>query len=94
MDALPADNAAVTIAGTASLAHKVNLAFHRDALALVMVPFEIGESCPWKATMSKNGYSVTVTKAWDPVNFKEYLRFDCLFGLKVLNPFMACRIAG
>jgi hypothetical protein len=91
---LPADNAAINIAGTASLAHKVNLAFHKNALGLCMVPLEVPASVSWKAQMSENGYSIRVIRDYDVINDLEYIRFDVLYGVKVLNPFMACRIAG
>jgi hypothetical protein len=94
IDALPADNAAVSVAGTASLVHPVNLAFHRDAFALAMVPLAVPQSVVWSATASYEGYSMRVLRSFDHTNDQEYLRFDCLFGVKVINPFMAVRIAG
>jgi hypothetical protein len=94
VSALPADNAAVTIAGSASSTYPVNLAFHRDAMTLCMVPLEMPPSVTWKAQMSKNGYSVRVIRDYDVTNDVEYIRFDVLFAADRLNPFMACRIAG
>lgn len=94
VDALPADNAAVSIAGTASLAHKVNLAAHKDCLGLAMVPLEMPASAPWGAQDSYDGYTIRVIRFYDGINDQEYVRFDVLFGLKVLNPFLGCRIAG
>lgn len=94
VDALPAENATVTVAGTASLSHKVNLAFHKDALGLCMVPLAMPASVSWGATKSYKGYSIRVIRDYDVTNDQEYVRFDCLFGVKCLNPFMACRIAG
>jgi hypothetical protein len=91
---LPQDNAAWTVAGTASLAHKVNLAFHKNALGLCMVPLEIPASVSWKSAMSANGYSIRVIRDYDVINDLEYIRFDVLYGVKALNPFLACRIAG
>lgn len=91
---LPTNNEEVTVSGTASLVHPVNLSFHRDAFALAMVPLEMPPSVAWKAQMTKNGYSVRVIRDYDVINDFEYIRFDVLFGIKVLNPFMACRIAG
>jgi hypothetical protein len=35
-----------------------------------------------------------VVRDYDVINDQEYIRFDVLYGVKVLNPFMACRIAG
>lgn len=94
VDALPGNNAAVTVAGSSGLNHKVNLAFHRHALGLCMVPLEMPASVSWGARESYKGYSIRVIRDYDVINDQEYIRFDTLFGLKVLNPMMACRIAG
>jgi hypothetical protein len=94
VDVLPADNAAVTVAGTAGLVHPVNLAFHRDAFALAMVPLAVPQSVAWASTANYEGYSMRVLRDYDVNNDQEYLRFDCLFGVKVINPLMACRVAG
>jgi len=93
-DVLPQDNAAVTVAGTASQQYKANLAFHEHAFGLVMVPIQIPASASWKATVSHNGYTIQVLRYIDGANYQETIRFDVLFGLKTLNPFLACRIAG
>lgn len=92
--ALPGNNATVTCEGTSGLVHPVNLAFHRDALALCMVPLAVPESAPWKGQASYNGYSVTVVKDWDQTNYQETIRFDVLFAADAINRFLACRIAG
>lgn len=91
---IPTDNAAIAVAGTASSTYVANLAFHRDAIALAMVDLEMPPSVSWKAQMSEDGYSVRVIRDYDVINDYEYIRFDVLFGVKVINPFMACRIAG
>ena len=93
-NSLAADNAAAVVAGTASLVHPVNLAFHRDAFALAMVPIAVPMSVAWSATANYEGYSMRVLRDYDVNNDQEYLRFDCLFGTRTINPFMACRIAG
>jgi hypothetical protein len=94
VDALPADNDAVTVAGSASLQHKVNLSFHRDCMALAMVPLEMPASVEWKAQETYKGYTIRVIRDYDVVNDQEYIRFDVLYGKKVINPFLGCRIAG
>jgi hypothetical protein len=94
VDDLPAENDVVTVAGSTGLVHPVNLAFHRDAFALCMVPIAVPMSVSWSATASYEGYSMRVLRDYDVTNDQEYLRFDCLFGIKVINPFMSCRIAG
>ena len=94
VSALPANAAVVTFAGDASLAHKVNLAFHKDCLGLAMVPLEMPVSVSWKGQESYNGFTVRVIRDYDVQNDQEYIRFDVLFGVKTLNPFLGCRIAG
>ena len=94
IDTLAADGAAVTVAGTTGLVHKVNLAFHRDCLGLVMVPIEIPASAPWKARVSQDGYTMQVLRYMDGDTYTETIRFDILYGIKTLNPFLGCRIAG
>jgi hypothetical protein len=94
VDALPANNAAVTVEGTASLVHPVNLAFHKDCLGLAMVPLNIDRDVAWSASETYKGYTITVTKDFDITNYQTYIRFDVLFGVKTLNPFLGCRIAG
>lgn len=94
IDTLPADNALVSVAGSASLVHPVNLAFHKDCLGLAMVPLEVPASVTWAAQESSNGYSIRVVRFYDGKNDQEYVRFDVLFALKVLNPFLGVRIAG
>jgi hypothetical protein len=94
VNALHADNAAVTVDGTASLAHKVNLAFHRDCLGLAMVPLAMPASVTWGAQETYKGYTIRVLRDYDVINDQEYIRFDVLYGKKVLNPFLGCRIAG
>lgn len=94
VDVLPQNNAVVSVAGSASLVHPVNLAFHKDCLGLAMVPLEVPDSVVWKAQETYEGYTVRVIKDYDVQNDVEYLRFDVLFGIKVLNPFLGVRIAG
>lgn len=91
---LPTVDQVVSVAGTASQVFPVNMAFHKNAFGLAMVPLEMPPSVSWKAQMAQNGYSIRVIRDYDVKNDVEYIRFDVLFGIKVLNPFMACRIAG
>lgn len=90
---LPADDAAITVAGTSAVAYPVNLAFHGDALGLCMVPIELPASITWKAVESYDGYTISVVRYFNGDTLTETIRFDALFGVKALNPFMACRIA-
>lgn len=93
VDTLPTDNAAINIDGSASLVHKVNLAGHKNTLALFMVPVEPLQGMK-SYRDSYNGFTLTVTMGGDIINYVNYMRIDVLFGIKVINPFTGCRIAG
>ncbi len=92
VDALPADNAAITVVNT----HKANLAFHKNAFALVTVPFEKPDSATWFETQSDpdSGLSVTVSKSWDNLKFEETCRVDIMWGAKAIYPELATRLLG
>ncbi len=94
VNTLPQNNADVTIAGTSGQVYPVNMAFHRDAFGLCMVPIEQPASVTWGARMTYDGYSISVIRYLTGSTLTETIRFDILYGVKVLNPFLACRIAG
>jgi hypothetical protein len=91
---LPADNDNVTVAGSSALVHPVSLAFHKDAFGLCMVPIEQPASVVWGASEVYDGYQISVIRYLTGSTLTETIRFDVLYGVKVLNPFLACRIAG
>ena len=92
--ALPADNAAITVFGTISQTFAQNLAFHKNALALVTVPLELPDSAVWKARADWRGYSIRVIKDYDIDNDEEIIRLDILYGVKDIYPELGVRVAG
>ncbi len=70
-----------------------NLAFHKNAFALVMVPLEMPDST-WGSTTSEDGYSIRIVKFYDGELDEEAVRLDVLYGVKTIYPEMAVRIAG
>lgn len=94
VSALPADNAPITIKGTAAATYPQNLAFHRNAMALVTVPLELPDSATFKARADWRGYSVRVIKDYDIDEDEEIIRLDILFGTKAIYPELGCRIWG
>lgn len=93
MSTLPANDADVTVLGTAGESNRMNLAFHKDAFALVMVPLETPASVTWKATVNYKGISIRVVRYYAGSTDQETIRFDILYAIKTINPTLACRIA-
>lgn len=94
VSALPADNAAITVIGSAGTAYPQNLAFHRNALALVTIPLELPDSATFKARADWRGYSIRVIKDYDITNDVEIIRLDALWGVKAIYPELGVRLDG
>jgi len=94
VSALPANNAAITISGTAEASYPQNLAFHTNALALVTVPLELPDSVNFKARADWNGYSIRVVKDYDIDSDDEIIRLDILYGVDAIYPELGVRVTG
>ena len=94
VSAAPADNAALTFRGTANVAYPQNLAFHRNAFALVTVPLEMPDGVNFKARETHKGLSMRVIKDYDIVNDTEIIRLDVLYGVDAIYPDLAARLWG
>lgn len=94
VSAAPADNAAITVLGTASTAYPQNLTFHKNAFALVTVPLEMPDGAAFKARETSDGLSVRVVKDYDIDNDEDVIRVDILYGWKAIYPDLACRLTG
>ena len=92
--AAPANNAAITPLGTEATAYKQNMAFHRNAFALVMVPLEMPRAPVEKARISHKGISLRYVQSYDIDNDEEPARIDVLYGVKTLFPDLATRLSG
>lgn len=95
LSAMPADNAAITVIGTADAQYTANMAFQRGAFGLVVVPLQLPAGA-WgqRVSDSDTGLSIRVVKDYDINNDKEVIRLDILYGVKTLHSDLACRIAG
>lgn len=78
--AAPADNAAITIFGTVSVARRQNIAFHKDAFASAFVPLPVLASCEGYTATMKN-VSVRVMTFGNGLTDVENTRIDVLFAL-------------
>jgi hypothetical protein len=92
--AAPVDGAAVTNLGTASTGYSQNIFFHKNALALCMVPMEMPDGAVKKARESYKGLSVRLVGQYDITNDVNLWRLDVLYGCKSIYPELATRGSG
>jgi hypothetical protein len=87
--ASPTNGAAFTIFGTVSGAYTANVAYHKDAFTLAMVPMYAppgGKGVIDVATESYKGMNIKVTEFYDGVNDNYIIRLDVLFGWAATYP--------
>jgi hypothetical protein len=94
VNALPADNAAITVLGAASAVSPTNLVYHKDAFALVTVdlPLPKGMDMAARASSKQVGLSIRFVRGYDITNDKFISRLDVLYGWKCVRPELACRV--
>jgi hypothetical protein len=94
VDVVPADDAVITILGTASTGYRQNLAFHKNAFALAMVPLEMPPASVGGARETYKGLSLRIVPIYDGINDVSKWRIDCLYGVKSIYPELAVRGSG
>lgn len=94
VNAAPADNAAITVVGTASTGYPMNMVYHKNAFALVTRPLEIPQGASWSARESYNGLSMRIISDYDVSTDRQKTRLDMLYGVKAIYPDLACRLIG
>lgn len=91
VNALPADNAAITVFGTASQARRQNLAYQKDAFTAAFAPLPILASCEGY-TARVGGIALRVMTFGNGQTDVENTRIDVLFGQAATRPDHAVRI--
>lgn len=94
VDAAPANDATITVVGSASTGYRQNLVYHRNAMALAMVPMEMPSGAVNPSRQSRNGISVRVVPVYDGINDVSKWRLDVLYGRKLIDPRLATRLSG
>jgi len=90
----PADNAGIVINGTASTGYPQNLMYHKNAMALAVVPMEMPAAAYGGHRESYKGLSVRVIPIYDGTNDISKWRLDLLYGRKVIDPRLGVRVWG
>lgn len=92
--ALPVDGDLVTFFDPASATSTQNLAFHKDAFALVTVPLELPEGVHFAARDSYKGINMRIVRQYTISDDAIPTRIDVIYGVKTLYQELAVRLAG
>lgn len=85
-----ADNKKVTVIAN----HTANLAFHKNAFALVTRPLELPAGAANAEYVTYDGFGLRVVMDYDISKKKDVVSIDMLCGTKTLTPELACRLLG
>jgi hypothetical protein len=88
------NNQAVSFLGAAGTSYAQNLAFHKNAFALAIVPMVSPPGAVDVARESYKGVSVRMIPFYNGSSDVSTLRLDVLYGLKAIDPRLATRISG
>jgi hypothetical protein len=94
VNAVPADNAALTFLGTASTAYRQNMAYHKTAMALAFVPMVMPQAAYNGSRRSYKGMSVRLIPIYDGSTDISKWRLDVLYGKKAIDPRKIVRFGG
>lgn len=93
--ASPTTAAPYVIVGAASTAFSTNVAFHRDAFTLAMVPMWAppgGKGVIDVKQVTQDGMTMKVTQFYDGVNDNSIMRIDVLFGYAATYPELSTKV--
>lgn len=85
---------AVTFLGTELVGYNQNMAFHKNAFALVAVPMERPQGAVSVTQKTHKGLSARLILDYDWVNDTDRWRLDILYGVKTLDARLATRLSG
>lgn len=88
------DGRTITLLGSASTGYKQNMVFHKNTMALAMVPMEMPQAAYNGARQTYKDMSVRVIPIYDGTNDISKWRLDLLYGRKVIDPRLATRLSG
>jgi hypothetical protein len=92
VDAVPADNAAITLAGTASTAVGTSLLYQKEAFAFATADLVMPKGVDFSAREVFDGISIRIVRQYDINNDKFPCRLDVLYGYKTLRGRLASRV--
>lgn len=90
----PADNAAITVLGTANTNTPQNMIWTKEAVTLATVPLLVPRGTDMAERMEFDGISLRLVRDWDNANAELNTRIDVFYGIKVMMPEWGVRVAG
>jgi hypothetical protein len=94
VSAAPAAGAALTFFGAANTTYRQNMAYHKNCMALAMVPMEMPPAAYGGARKSYKDMNVRVIPTYDGATDVSSWRLDVLYGRRMIDPRLATRFAG
>ncbi|MCZ4270895.1 P22 phage major capsid protein family protein [Maritalea porphyrae] len=84
---------AVVISGTASTAHGISMAYHKDAFAFATADLIMPKGVDFAKREVLDGISMRIVRQYDINNDKMPCRVDVMYGYKTIRPELAARVA-
>jgi hypothetical protein len=90
----PADNAAITVVGTANAVYPVNLTYHKDAFTFVSTNLMVPKGMDMASRSRIENMSLRFLRGFDIQENRRICRFDTLYGYLAVKSELATRVAG
>lgn len=94
VDAGPADNAAITVFGTASTQYPINMGHHRDAFVLATADLIMPGGVDFASRDNSEGMAMRIIRQYTIADDKFPCRIDVLYGWSTVYPELACGLIG
>ena len=92
IDALPADNAAITPLGAEGTQYNQALAFHKNFGSMGFADLHLPTGVSYASRKVEDGISMRLVDVYDVESDQQKMRFDVLFGYKTVIPRWAARV--
>ena len=93
VNALPLDNVAITVVGTASTSYGLSMAYQKGAFAFATADMMMPRGVDFASREVFDGISMRIVRQYDINNDKFPCRLDVLYGYRTIRPQLACRMA-
>ena len=90
----PANDADITMLGSAASQYAQNLVYHKDAITFATADLLLPQGVDMASRAVHNGISLRVVRQYDINNDRMPCRIDVLYGYSVIRPQMAVRLWG